>query len=211
MENVTVYAERMIAMGDIKKAMDVFSKRGFDVSFFETKEQATEYLKGKISYTTVAFGGSETLAQMGLFEVLSEKNIVSWHSHAESKDVRALSRQCKIYISSVNAITETGEIINIDSSGNRISSTLFGHEKVYFVVGVNKVSPDLSSGLYRAKNIAAPMNARKLNRKTPCAVKGDKCYDCDSPDRICRATCIMERNMTKTNYEIIFINENLGY
>ena len=198
-------------MSDVKKAIEVFGKRGFDVSYFETKEQAVDYLKGKISRTTVAFGGSVTLAEIGLFEALSENNVVSWHNRVLSDDVRQLSMQCKIYISSVNAITETGEIINIDGSGNRLASTIYGHEKIYFVVGINKLTPDLASGLYRAKNVAAPLNARRQNRKTPCAVKCDKCYDCDCPDRICRTTYIMERSMKGTNYEIVFINENLGF
>ncbi len=198
-------------MADIQKTMELFKKRGFEVSFFEAKEQAVEYLKGKIKNTTVGFGGSTTLAEMRLFEVLGENNIVSCHNHIRAKAVRELSRQCKIYLTSANAITETGEIINIDGSGNRLSSTLYGHEKVYFVVGINKLTADLESGLYRAKNIAAPLNAKRLNKKTPCAVKGDKCYDCDSPDRICRATCIIERNLSESQYEIVFINEKLGY
>lgn len=198
-------------MSDVKKAMEVFSKRGYEVSYFETKEQAVDYLKEKISRTTVGFGGSITLAEMGLYEALSANNVVSWHNRINSMAVRQASRECKIYISGVNAITETGEIINIDATGNRLSSTLFGHEKVYFVTGTNKLTPDLASGLYRAKNIASPLNAQRLNRKTPCAVKGDKCYDCDSPDRLCRGTCIMERSMNGAKYEIVFINEDLGF
>ena len=198
-------------MVDVKKAMEVFRKRGFEVSYFETKEQAADYLKEKISRTTVGFGGSTTLAEMGLFDALSTNNFVIWHHRIRSDNVLQTARQCKIYISSVNAITETGEIINIDGGGNRLSSTIFGHEKVYFVVGINKLTPDLESGLYRAKNIAAPLNARRLNVKTPCAVKGDKCYNCDSPERICAATCIMERCLSGTKCEIVFINENLGY
>ena len=79
----------------------------------------------------------------------------------------------------------------VDGNGNRVASTLFGHETVYLVVGSNKLAPDYESALWRARNIAAPKNAQRLNRKTPCAVKGDRCYDCSSPDRICRALVVL--------------------
>ena len=118
----------------------------------------------------------------------------------------------QVYISSVNGLAETGEIINIDGNGNRVASTLFGHETVYLVVGSNKLAPDYESALWRARNIAAPKNAQRLNRKTPCAVKGDRCYDCSSPDRICRALVVLwGKPNTVKKMEILLVDEALGY
>jgi len=111
----------------------------------------------------------------------------------------------------VNGIAETGEIVNIDNTGNRVAATLYGHKKVYLVAGLNKVAPDLSGAIDRARNIAAPPNAKRLGKKTPCAVKGDRCYDCKSPERICRTLNVLWERPTGSVYEVILINENLGY
>ena len=89
---------------------------------------------------------------------------------------------------------------------------MFGHETVYLVVGSNKLAPDYESALWRARNIAAPKNAQRLNRKTPCAVKGDRCYDCSSPDRICRALVVLwGKPNTVKKMEILLVDEALGY
>ena len=117
-----------------------------------------------------------------------------------------------VYISSVNGLAETGELINIDGTGNRVSSTLFGHEKVYFVVGKNKIAPDYDKALWRARNIASPKNAQRIGVQTPCAVKGDRCYDCKSPQRICRGLVVLwEKPKAIQTMEVILIDEELGY
>ena len=116
-----------------------------------------------------------------------------------------------IYISSVNGIAETGEIINIDNTGNRVAAVSYGPEKIYLVIGKNKIAPDYESALYRARNVASPLNAKRLNRKTPCAAKGDRCYDCNSPERICRNLSVFWEKPTGAEYEVILIDENLGY
>ena len=110
------------------------------------------------------------------------------------------------------ALAETGELINIDGTGNRVASTIFGHEEVYFIVGVNKLAPDYDAALWRARNVASPKNARRLGKKTPCAVRGDKCYDCKSPERICRALAVLwERPTGIGRAEVVLVNEPLGY
>ena len=107
---------------------------------------------------------------------------------------------------------ETGELINIDGTGNRVASTIFGHEEVYFIVGINKLAPDYDAALWRARNVASPKNARRLGKKTPCAVRGDKCYDCKSPERICRALAVLwERPTGIGRAEVVLVNEPLGY
>ena len=120
--------------------------------------------------------------------------------------------RAQVYLSSVNGLAETGEIINIDGTGNRVSATIYGHEAVYLIVGRNKIAPDYEAALWRARNIAGPKNARRLNRKTPCAVKADRCYDCSSPDRICNALAVFWRKPGGiAHFEVVLVDEELGF
>lgn len=189
--------------------------KGYKVSVFETKENAAEYLNSQIHEKTVGFGGSVTLKEMNLFSVLSTHNTVYWHDerpeHMTVMETRKAASSAEIYISSVNGISEQGEIINIDNTGNRVAAISFGPSKVYLVLGSNKVAKDFESAMYRARNIAAPLNAKRLKRKTPCAAEGDKCYDCKSPERICRNLSVLWDKPTGAEYEIILIDEKLGY
>jgi len=118
-----------------------------------------------------------------------------------------------VYLTSANAIAETGEIVNIDGSGNRVAATLYNHERVVFVAGINKLAEDYASAVFRARNIAAPLNTRRLGLKTPCAVgKEIKCYNCSSKDRICCgvATLLWPMRSVKTT-EVVLVGEELGY
>lgn len=189
--------------------------RGYAVTIFETAAEAVNYLDMQIDNQTVGFGGSVTLDQMKLFETLERHNTVFWHHRIPtgktSAEVRAAANNAAIYISSVNGLAKTGEIINIDGNGNRVASIFYGHKKVYLVIGKNKLEKDYDSALYRARNIAAPLNAKRLGVKTPCAVKGDKCYDCKSPERICRGLSVLWGKPMSCEMEIILIHEDLGY
>lgn len=209
--------ERMSVFMESKLLVSNLEKNGFGVKCFETSEEACKYLCDNIVGKTIGIGGSQTVKEIGLEEKLAENNDVYWHWNKElvskyggAKTVRDLAQNADVYICSANAISQTGEIVNIDGTGNRIASTAYGHEKVYFVVGKNKIAEDLHKAMYRAKNVAAPKNAQRLNRNTPCAIKGDKCYDCKSPDRICNAYMILARPMTGMDMEVILIDENLG-
>jgi L-lactate utilization protein LutB len=188
-----------------------FEGHQFKTSFFETKEQAAEYLKAQIKGQRVAFGGSVTLQEMGLFDVLSEENEVIWHWNKPGTETLAEAREAQIYITSVNGVAETGELVNIDGTGNRVAQTLYGPEKVYFLVGMNKIEKDLNAALSRARNVAAPLNAQRLKTNTPCSRTGERCFDCSSEARICRATVILERPTYGVKAEILFVNEELGY
>ncbi len=186
----------------------------YDVSVFKTAAEAVKYLEESISGKTIGFGGSVTLEQLDLYSVLSKNNQVFWHNTAKDADEKAMIRKqastADIYFSSVNGIAETGEIINIDGACNRVSSTLYGHEKVYFIVGKNKLASDYDSALWRARNISAPLNTKRLNKKTPCAVTG-RCHNCNSPDRICRALTVLWSKPMYASYEVVLIEEDLGY
>lgn len=189
--------------------------KGYKVFIFATKEDATEYLDSQIHGKIVGFGGSVTLCEMNLFNALSSHNTVYWHDKKPENmtvmETRAAATNAEIYISSVNGISEQGEIINIDNTGNRVAAISYGPLKVYLVIGANKVAKDFETAMFRARNIAAPLNAKRLNRKTPCAVHADKCYNCKSPERICRNLSVLWDKPTGADYEIILIDEKLGY
>lgn len=189
--------------------------KGYIVTIFETAAEAVKYLNAQINHQTVGFGGSMTLEKMGLYEILQNHNTVFWHQRIPegktSQETRLAANNAAIYISSVNGLAETGEIINIDGNCNRVASIFYGHEKVYLVIGKNKLEKDYDSALYRARNIASPLNAKRLGVKTPCAIKGDKCYDCKSPERICRGLSVLWGKPMTGEFEVILIDEELGY
>lgn len=197
------------------KVAENLKKLGYQVSVFDTKEQAADYLCGEIKDTTVGFGGSITLRDMGLYDRLQETNKVAWHMYpaeGQNKDeLRMLARNTDVYLTSANGLAETGEIINIDGAGNRVSESIFGHKKVYFVIGKNKLAEDYDKALWRARNIAGPKNAQRLGRKTPCAAKADRCYNCSSPDRICKVLSVFWGAPMGADCEVVLIKEDLGY
>lgn len=199
---------------DFTKVKEALERRGFKVSVFETGAEAAEYLNGKIDGTTVSFGGSMTLRQMGMFEKLSSHNTIYDHwnvpAGANADEIREKAMTTETYVSSVNGLSETGEIINIDGTGNRVASTIFGHSRLFLVVGSNKLALTFEEAMWRARNIAAPMNAKRLERKTPCAVDG-KCHDCNSPECICNVISIHRHPGRGTDTEVVLINETLGY
>lgn len=180
----------------------------YTVSCFDTAAAAADYLDKTLDGTSIGIGGAVTIRDMGLAERLATHNQVFWHW---MDGTFAQAAQARIYLTSVNALAETGELINIDGTGNRVASALFGHEKVYFIVGRNKLAPDYDAALWRARNIAAPKNAQRLNRKTPCAVKGDRCYNCKSPERICRALMVYWEKPSSMDMEVVLIDEDLGF
>ncbi len=197
-------------MADLKKAAKSLEERGFSVRLFETAAEAADYLDGAIDGKTVGFGGSVTLRDMGVYERLAAHNSVYWH-WKETPISTGEAATAQVYLSSVNGLDEDGTLINIDGNGNRVASMLYGHEKLYLVAGRNKLAATYDEALWRARNIASPKNAQRLERKTPCAVKGDKCYDCKSPERICRGVAVLWRPVSVMETEVILINEDLGY
>lgn len=189
--------------------------RGYRVSIHKTAADAAHYLDSAIDGKTVGFGGSVTLDVMGVYERLATHNTCYWHWRVgEGEDIKSLRDKgngAEIYLSSVNGLAETGEIINIDGTANRVAAILYGHERVYLVVGKNKIAPDYEQALWRARNIASPKNAYRLGVKTPCAVKGDRCYDCKSAGRICRTLSVLWEKPNGADIEILLIDEELGY
>jgi hypothetical protein len=115
-----------------------------------------------------------------------------------------------LFITSSNAVTESGQLVNLDMYGNRIGGITFGPKHVIILVGRNKIVGDLKDAIYRVKNYAAPVNAMRLDKKTPC-VKTSYCEECKSPDRICNTWTITEKSFPKGRVRVVLINQDLGF
>lgn len=205
-----------IDIGLTKKNLEF---NNFVVHYFETSQDAVDYLSSRITGKTVALGDSRTLLSLNLYEVLKKYNPkvtdINQPLPGETfRDTALRTMQHDVFLTSVNALSQTGELVNIDGTGNRVACSLFGSNEVFFVLGVNKITPDLASAIHRARNIAAPLNAKKNKKdsKTPCVIKEDKCYNCASQDRICNALTIYYKKMRNMQtMEVIIINEELGF
>lgn len=200
---------------ELADVLAAFAKKGYQVSHFATGAEAAAYLDREIDGRTVAFGDSRTLYNMGVYELLCRHNQVVDPMHPEPGQkffkVLPLTTSGEIFLTSVNGATVNGELVNIDAVGNRVAGTLYGHDKVYFVFSVSKLCADLEEAVWRARNVAAPQNTARKGCRTPCAVKGDKCYDCASPERICNALVVHLHCMRRAAAEIVLIDEPLGF
>ena len=183
--------------------------RGYKVCSFGSGKEAADYLVAELKGKSVGIGGSMTIKELGLYDRLSEDSTVYWHWET-GPETRADAASAQVYLTSVNGLAETGEIINIDGAGNRVASTLYGHEKIYYIVGRNKLAKTSDDALWRARNIASPKNARKLGRKTPCAVNGE-CGNCYGEDCICSQFVVTRRSGVKNRIKVILVGEELGY
>lgn len=192
-------------------------RKGFNVKYFDTSKEAVNYMTETLTDKSIGIGGSQTVEHMKLDKALMKNNTVYWHwipelleKYGSERAVRDMANSADVYISSANAIAKTGEIVNIDATGNRISALSYGPKEVYFIMGTNKITENLDDAIWRARNIAAPKNAKRLNKKTPCAIKADKCYDCNSPERICNGFLITVKPMFGMKVTVILVDEELG-
>lgn len=202
---------------DLLKIKAALENNRYTVKIFKTNEEAARYLDSEIDGKKVGFGDSETLREIGIYDYLIKHNTVIDPAHHDKskgmEDFIRLGREAltsEIFLTSVNALTESGEILNMDGAGNRIAGSLFGHEKTYFVLGTNKITKNIEEGISRIKNIAAPLNAKRKGKKTPCAVNGDHCYNCNCQERICNALVIHYKKMSYKPMEVIIIEKDLG-
>lgn len=188
------------------------TKRGFIPHYAATAEEAVAAaLKLIPGGSFVSFGGSMTVNEIGLHKALNcDDRIVKHRDYPDNMAKRYDGNGDKWFISSTNAMTVGGELINIDGSGNRVSGMLHNNPNVLVVTGVNKIVESIDEGINRVRNVAAPPNAVRLGRKTPCAVTG-KCSDCYTPDCMCNATVIQHHPMKNEIFHIIIVNETLGY
>ena len=201
----------------IARTLEAFRRNRYDVARFSERTAAADYLARTIRGKRVGFGDSETLRALSLYERLSAYNEVidpprAGHVGGIEAFLAAgrAALTTDVFLLSANAVTEQGHILNMDGAGNRVAGSLFGHEKTYFVVGINKLVPDIEAGIARIHRIAAPRNAHRKGKKTPCAKQGDRCYDCGAAERICNALTIHYKKMSYRPMELVLIEEELG-
>ena len=160
--------------------------------------------------STIAMGGCMSAHEIGLISALEEGN---YHYIDRDKlDPRAgllAAYDADVFLTSANAITDDGILVNIDGNANRVSCIAQGPKKVVFIVGMNKVCSDLDSAMKRARNVAAPANAQRFDIKTPCKETG-KCFDCKSPDTICCQFLITRYSRHQDRIHVILVNDVLG-
>ena len=199
---------------DLEKTIRALKGRGFAVSRFATKQEAADYLCGAIQNTTVGMGGSKTLDELGVYDRLCETNQVFWHWREPGIPTLDKALTAQTYLSSANAISENGEIVNIDGRGNRLGAMVYGPGKdIYIVAGVNKIEPDFDAALFRARNTAAVQNIARFAGSQPCQnpERGGKCYDCRAKDRCCNALLVLWGKMfDMQKIEVVLIEEELG-
>lgn len=192
------------------------NKRNMEGYYCDTKEdalaKALEIIK---EGSSVGWGGSMTINEIGLMEAIKNGSYDVIDREAISNDEEYKATYARMvnadyFLTSTNAITMDGELVNIDGRGNRVSFLIFGPSNVIVVAGMNKVVSDVESGYKRVKDIATPPNTVRLNRNTPCATTG-RCEDCFSPDCICNQTVITRRSGAPGRIKVILVGEDLGY
>ena len=206
-----------LRLTDIKPALE---SNNFDVFLADNKDDARkivlEEIIPQLNPRTLSWGGSMTVIASGLYhhlkknsdlEVLDtlDKNIPP----DEMIERRRQALLVDVFITGTNAVTETGQLVNLDMIGNRIGALTFGPKWVIILVGRNKIISDIDEAMFRVKNYVAPINSMRLDKKTPC-VKTSYCEECKSPDRICNTWTITEKSFPKGRVKVVLINEDLG-
>ena len=203
---------------DVKKALGA---NNFEVFLADNAAAASKIVQEKILPKTaaksVSWGGSLTFVATGLYDAMKENPrmeiLDTFDKKIPRKDMLELRRQAllvDLFITGTNAVTETGKLVNLDMYGNRVAAITFGPKYVVILVGRNKVVADVEEAMLRIKNYAAPVNAMRLDKKTPC-VKSACCQECKSAGRICNTWTITEKSYPKGRVKVVLINEELGF
>mgnify|MGYP001035874420 FL=1 len=199
-------------------AVKALEKNRFTALYCANKEAAIDYiLKEAAEAETIGFGGSRTVADLGIQDQLAAMGKVL-HDHNNpglinlEEKIKVMRRQLTsdLFLASANALTLSGNIINVDGNGNRVAAMIFGPKKVILVVGRNKLVDGVDEGIKRIKAYAAPLAAKRLNIDVPCAKTGF-CMDCNSPGRVCTITVILERKPRLSDIRVLVVNEEMGF
>lgn len=211
----------------IEKTLANLEKNNMKAYFCETRAEALELVKTLLPIgCTVTHGGSETLKEIGVTELLKSGsyNYLDRSKCATREETEALYRKsfsADVYVTSSNAVTEHGELYNVDGNSNRVACIAYGPESVLVIAGVNKIVENIDKAIERVKTVCAPMNTRRLNIETYCSHK-DKCVSlntenpcmsdgCSGDGRICCNYLVSARQRKKDRIKVILVNENLGY
>ncbi|MBW1698167.1 MAG: lactate utilization protein [Deltaproteobacteria bacterium] len=200
---------------------NILETNNFEVHIADNRSAAKtvfwQDIFSKTDVRTVSWGGSMTFIATGLYDELkSRQDLVVLDTFDKSisrEDATERRRQALLadmFITGTNAITESGQLVNLDMTGNRVAALVFGPKQVVILAGRNKIVPDLDEAMFRIKDYVAPVNAMRLDKKTPC-VKTSYCEECKSTDRICNSWVITEKAFPKGRIKVILINENMGF
>ncbi len=207
-----------IRLQQTKKALEA---NRFEVYLADNKDQAKkiahETIIPAVAPKTISWGGSMTFVGTRLYEALKNDAtytvLDTFDKHLPPEQSLQRRREAllvDLFITGTNAITEAGQLVNLDMIGNRVGALTFGPKQVLVLVGRNKIVPDLNKAFARIKNYVAPVNVMRLDKKSPCGQTG-RCEDCSSPDRICNTWTITEKSFPKHRIKVILINEEMGF
>jgi L-lactate utilization protein LutB len=206
-----------IRLAELKNALEA---NNFEVHLAADSAAAHSIVMDEILPKTgarsVGFGGSLTAVGTGLFQTFKSRTDIALIDTLDKQvpfeelmERRRKSLLVDLFITGSNAVTEDGQLVNLDMLGNRVAALTFGPKHVVVLVGRNKIVPSLDDAMFRVKNIAAPANAMRLDKKTPC-VKTSYCEECKSPDRICNSWAITEKSFPKGRVKVVLINQEVG-
>ncbi len=206
-----------IRLNDLKKELEA---NNFEVFVAENKAAAKEIVMENIipaiNPKSISWGGSMTFVATGLYAALKNREDMEVLDTLDKKikpaqayERRRQSLLVDLFITGTNAVTESGQLVNLDMTGNRVVGITFGPKNVVVLVGRNKIVSSLNTAIFRVKNYAAPTNAMRLDKKTPC-IKTSYCEECSSPDRICNTWTITEKSFPKGRTRVVLINESMG-
>lgn len=205
----------------LKQVGAAFEANNFEVHVAENADAARDLvaytLMPAIAPKSISWGGSMTFMATGLYNMLKERTDIqvldTFDKSLSKEDALERRRQAlltDLFFTGTNAATETGKLVNLDMIGNRVGALAFGPRRVIVLAGRNKIVTDVDAAVARIKNYAAPVNTRRLDKKTPC-VKTTTCHDCSSPDRICNTWVITEKSFPKARLILVLINQDLGF
>lgn len=198
----------------LDRTVSNLKNRNFEVTVLEKKEDVNPFLESIIEKgSSAAVGGSMTLNETDTLTWLRSGYLKFIDRYNPENDIHQVfheSFNVDAYITSTNAITMNGELVNTDGTGNRVAAMIYGPKKVYVIVGINKLVSDIDEAQRRIELYAAPMNCERLNRDTPCRKIGE-CINCNVSERICNVNVVLHKSNTAKRIHIIFVKEDLGY
>lgn len=209
MDNNIVKRNELLA----KKTIECLKSRNMEGFYAANKEEALKIALDLIPEgSSISMGGGMSVHEIGLSKALKEGNynFIDRDAYEDKRQAMLMAYDADFFLSSVNAMTDDGILVNIDGNSNRVSAIAQGPKHVIFIVGMNKVCNDVDSAMKRARNVAAPTNVQRFGLSTPCASKGT-CFNCKSPDTICCQILITRFSRHEGRIKVILVNDNLGF
>ena len=200
-----------------QQLIQALKQRNMEASYAATKEEALEQALAWVPEgSCIGWGGSVSIDAIGLKDAVRQGNyrVIDRDTAANAEEKEAMYRRiladCDYFLTSTNAISQDGVLVNIDGTANRLAAMCYGPRHVLYIVGMNKVVATAEDALHRARNEAAPINAMRFGLKTPCSKTG-RCYDCKSPDTVCCQILFTRFNHTPGRVKVILVDDSLGY